>query len=363
MTYFSAVDKDVLTQVAVIEWEDGDGITEVINDELSNLGYLSVTFQPDQPIPPTASVVFIHGPYGKLLPVLRQLNDIPLASRPISVYWNTEGMPELRLPWRLTHFLSTLRSSGERWLDESPYQWVRELTQTRALGPIFGHMMRFRYLGDLNFAYQNGLINLIADTSSIYAHLRTHHGLPTIFAPWGATRKWYEDLGLQRDIDVLWMGKYGSLRRRRILRQVQQQLESQGVRMYIADNEQNPFIFGQTRTEYLNRAKITLNVTRTWYDDNFMRFVMATPNRSLVVSETLIQHCPQFEPGIHYVSAPVERLVDTILTYLQDDERRSQITENAYQMVTTKLTLGRSMQTMMEAATHYQKENDYLWVR
>lgn len=94
-----------------------------------------------------------------------------------------------------------------------------------------------------------------------------------------------------------------------------------------------------------------------------MRFAMAAPNGSLVVSETLLQHCPQFEPGIHYIAAPVEKLVDTILAYLQDDDRRRQITDNAYQLVMTQMTLRRSMQILMEAAANYQKENDYLWER
>ncbi|MCL4266189.1 MAG: glycosyltransferase [Anaerolineae bacterium] len=363
MTHLSTLHQGNLTQVAVIEWEEGDGITEVINDELNSLGYSSVTFQPDQPIPCDSGIVFIYGPYGKLLPVLHRLNNIPHALRPVSIYWNTEGLPDLQLPWPFINLLSAIRSGGERWLDELPYQWARHLTQTRALSPIFRRMMRFRYLGDLRYAYKKGLIDLIADTSAIYAHLRSHHGLPTLFAPWGATQKWYDDLGMERDIDVLWMGKHGSYRRRRILYQVQRQLEARGVNMYIADNEQNPFIFGETRTEYLNRAKITLNITRTWYDDNFMRFAMAAPNGSLVVSETLLQHCPQFEPGIHYIAAPVERLADTILVYLQDDERRLQITDNAYQLVRTQMTLRRSMQIMMEAAANYQKENDYLWER
>jgi hypothetical protein len=65
----------------------------------------------------------------------------------------------------------------------------------------------------------------------------------------------------------------------------------------MADNEENPFIFGETRTAFLNRAKITLNITRTWYDDNFSRFAYAVPNRSLVVSEPLLPHCPEYEAG------------------------------------------------------------------
>ena len=350
---FAAFHKDNLRQVAVIEWEEGDGIAEVINDELASLGYSPVLLRPDQHIPPGVRVVFTFGPNGKLLPFLRQLEDIPADVRPVSVFWNTEGIPDLHLPWPLIELLSKFRSGGERWLDKSPHQWVRNLTQKQLFNLALKRMMRFRYLGDLNYAYERGWVHLIGDTSSVYTQLRSQHGLPTLFIPWGVTQKWYENLNLKRDIDVLWMGKPASQRRRRILYQIQQQLKAHGVKMYIADNEQNPFIFGKTRTEYLNRAKITLNITRTWYDDNFMRFILAAPNRSLIVSETLLQHCPQFEAGIHYVAAPVDKVTETILTYLYDEKKRLQIVENAYQLVMTKLKLSQSMGTLMEAASQH----------
>jgi hypothetical protein len=91
------------------------------------------------------------------------------------------------------------------------------------------------------------------------------------------------------------MGTRGTQRRSRIIDQVCKQLQLKGLNVYIADNEEKPFIFGQERTRYLNRAKITLNITRTWYDDNFSRFTMACPNRSLVVSEPVLPHCTEFK--------------------------------------------------------------------
>jgi hypothetical protein len=92
-----------------------------------------------------------------------------------------------------------------------------------------------------------------------------------------------------------------------------------------------------------------LNLTRTWYDDNFSRFAMAASNRSLIVSEPLLSHCPQCEAGVHYATAPIETLAKTILYYLTHNEERLSIVENAYQLVTTELRFRNSVNAIMDA--------------
>jgi hypothetical protein len=51
----------------------------------------------------------------------------------------------------------------------------------------------------------------------------------------------------------------------------------------MVDNEERPFVFREERTALLNRTKIALNLTRTWYDDNLVRFGIVAPNQALVV--------------------------------------------------------------------------------
>src|SRR5262249_26869 len=157
-----------------------------------------------------------------------------------------------------------------------------------------------------HYAYKQGWLSLLVDQSRIYAALRSAHGLPTLAVPWGAIpgREWSADLGLERDIDVLWIGARASRRRGTLLDQVRTDLRQRGIEMYVADNEAHPFIFGEERTRMLNRAKVTLNLTRTWYDDNFLRFSIVLPNRSLLVSEPLLAHCDEYVDGTHYVTAP-----------------------------------------------------------
>ena len=349
--------RDRPSTVAIPQGNERDGIAEVISDELNALGYKPVHFQIGCLIPEKAEVVFSFGPYGNFLAIPRQLAKMPPDHRPIFVHWNTEGIPDLRIPWKIMSSIAGWRSLLGR-VQDSRNGSARIPGTKRLFSLNESRMLRFRYLGDYYYAHRQGWLDIFADTSEIYAEIHRRHGLPTIVAPWGATPQWYKELGLQRDIDVLWMGTRGTKRRSTILDRVRSELESHGVRIHVADGKENPFIFGDERIYYLNRSKITLNITRTWYDDNFSRIALAAPNRSLIVSESVLPHCPSFVAGTHYVSVPVERLGETILYYLHHEQERSRIVDNAYHLVTTKLVFRESIKSIMDAANQvYQSIN------
>jgi hypothetical protein len=211
-------------------------------------------------------------------------------------------------------------------------------------------MYRFRYTGDYHYLHNRGLLGLLADTSEVYAEIRSQHGLPTLVAPWATTPRWHANLELERDIDVLWMGARSTRRRSRLLDRVRRDLADRGIQMHVADNEENPFIFSEERTRFLNRAKVTLNLTRTWYDDNYSRFALAAGNRSLILSEPLLPHCPAYQAGVHYVSAPLDSIAERIAYFLENEGEREWITANAYKLVTSELTLKRTVQTLLAHA-------------
>lgn len=336
-----------MERVAVVRWAELDEIAEAIYHELAQLGYSPEFFAADSEIPVEHGVVFSHAPYGKLIPIVRQLEMLSANRRPLLVHWNTEGLPDLRLPWGLARSIG----AGRSWLDRAKYDLERRLwngNKKRSLLTVLdSRVLRFRYLGDYYYAHGKGVLDVLSDSSALYTQIRNHQGLPTIFAPWGSSPQWYADLQLKRDIDVLWMGNRKDKRRRRIIDQVRDDLRRHGVEVYMADNEENPFIYRQERTEFLNRAKITLNITRTWFDDNFSRFAFAAPNRSLVVSETMLPHCPAYQRGVHYVETAPEDLARTILFYLEHPEERAQIVDNAYDLLTSRLTFGRSITKIM----------------
>jgi hypothetical protein len=312
-------------RVAVVEWiSEEDGLADVICDELTGLGYCPHIVKYEAKDPGNADVVF-----------------------------NTEGMPDLRLPWALKNAVGAGRSWIGR-LDDSyngrAGSLVRGLTSSWQ-----NRILRFRYLGDYHYAHRKGWLDVYSDSSAIYADLHRQHGLPTIAAPWGATKRWYADLGLERDVDVLWMGQRGSRRRSQLLDRVRQELGANGVEMYVADNQENPFIYASQRTKYLNRAKIALNLTRTWFDDNFSRFAMAAPNRTMIISEPLLPHCPSYEAGVHYVSAPPEDLAKTILYYLEHDDERRRIVDSAYELTTGELTFRNSIAKIMQSVDEVRR--------
>jgi hypothetical protein len=336
--------------IAIVQWYERDEIAEAIHFELEQLGHKPFFFAANTTVPTEADIVFTFAPYGRFLPIVHQLNQLPPDKRPLLIHWNTEGVPDLRLPWLVTRLLGATRS----WLERSTYHLRPSAGGNSFLARLESKMLRFRYVGDYYYAHNKGLLNLFSDSSAVYARLHSQHGLPTLFAPWGSSPLWYADLDLERDIDVLWMGNRQGERRSKLIDQVREGLLKHGIEMYVADGQENPFIFREERVALLNRAKITLNITRTWYDDNFSRFALVAPNRSLIVSEHLLPHCPAYEPGVHYVATAPEKLAETIVYYLQRPEARAEIVEKAYRLTTSQLTFENSIKKLLTAVNGLQ---------
>jgi hypothetical protein len=335
-------------RVAIPEWVEDDGIAKMIGFELEQIGYNPVFFFFDSNIPEDVDYLLTFGPYNRILPIW-QKNARKLPGRqPLVIHWNTEGMPDLRIPPKIVRALAAMRSKIGR-MSHSSSVFDQFLYSIRPVSNIDQSFKRYRFHGDYEYARRKGWLHVLSDTSNIYSQIRSRIGIPTLYAPWGASQRWYKDLSLERDIDVLWMGTRGTQRRSRILDQVFRELKSKGLNVYIGDNEENPFIFGEERIRHLNRTKITLNITRTWYDDNFSRFTMACSNRSLVVSEPVLPHCTEFKKNVHYVSAKIEDLANTIMFYLEHDEERRQIVDNAYKLMMSELKFENSLRKMFTA--------------
>lgn len=338
-------------RVAVIKWSERDEIAEAIRDELAAEGHTPVLFRFERKVPEDAQLILSFGPYGKFLPIAQQMTRFAPHDRPVLTHWNFEGVPDPRLPWSLVYALSAARSWLDRMKDSDQAAW-RTLGDTPPLAWLEHRMYRFRYVGDYFFAYRRGWLTRLVTISPLIAQLYSEHGLPTPFVPWGTSPNWCADLGLERDIDVLWMGKRRNARRSQWIDRVRAELEQHGVRFYNADSVEHPFIFGAQRNEMLNRAKITLNVKSAPHSNGFtFRFHMTAGNRSLVVSEAFVPQSPYYKPGFHFVGAPPEQLADTIRYYLAHENERRELAENAYRLVTTELTLGSSVKTLMQDAT------------
>ena len=123
-------------------------------------------------------------------------------------------------------------------------------------------MFRFLILGDVQYAYSKGWLDILVEASNIYTQLDNAHGIPAVFVPWGTFQDYYADLHLERDIDVLWFGKRRTKRRTQLLDSIRHELRAHGVEMHVFDGEENLFIYGDERTEILNRSKITQSARR-----------------------------------------------------------------------------------------------------
>ena len=328
-----------------MRWSPNDEIGAAIQKGLVELEYQTVFFEPGRPFPKEIDVLFSFGPYGPFPPVPRQLGELPIGERPIFVHWNTEQIPNLHIPWTIVSRLGALRSWGERVFDRFPF-----LCRIPVLARLPSKMTRFRYVGDYHYAHRQGWLDLLIESSEIYASLHRRKGLNVIFVPWGTAAAWHADLDIERDIDVLWIGKRRTKRRSLWIDRIRSELADRGLTMCVVDNVERRFVYGEERTELLNRSKITLNLLPKWHDDAFSyRFHVAAGNRTLVVSEPIVPHCPIYRSGIHYVSAPVGSVMDTLIYYLDHDEERQTITDAAHQLVTTHLTFSRSVGAIMES--------------
>jgi hypothetical protein len=345
----------MIKHIAVVEWAPGDGIARTIRDELIQLDYSPVLFQSEGNIPDNVDMVLTFAPYGKLLPIMNQLAKFTPQNRPIYVHWNTENPPDPSLPWTFIKQIAAFRSWVDR-LSDSPKPFHRYVANLKPIQWLRGRMYRFRYIGDYHYAYVQGWLDLLAEFSNFYTQLHTAHGMPAIFVPWGTSPAWYANLNLERDIDVLWFGQRRTKRRSLIIDTIRHQLRNYGIEMYVADGVENPFIYDDERTNLLNRTKITLSLLTNRYESVFPhRFHMAAGNKCMVISEPEYSHHPDCIAAKHFVAATAAEIVSQILYFLSHEDERIQITENAYQLVTQKLTLANSLKAIIRAAENKQR--------
>jgi len=341
-------------EVAVITWsKHPDDVSKTIRAELLNLGYKPVYFKFDEKIPKSASVVFTFAPWGRLQQITRQLMKLPPSQRPIWVHWNTEDPPDPRFPRPLVLPIGQLKAWFDR-LNDSEKMWAQRLLSLPILRLVNDRMYKFRYVGEYHYAYHRGILKTLATGSKVYADFFTANGIETLYAPWGKLDGSYADLKLERDIDVLWLGTRRTKRRNDLLDQIRTALSDHGVDMVVVDGVEHPPVYGDERTKLFNRAKISLNLLATWYDNTLIyRFPLAAANKSMVISESGLPHCPLHKNYVHYVAVPPHEIVETILYYLQHEQERLEIAEAGYQLVTQKQQLGNSIKIIMDSVHQF----------
>jgi hypothetical protein len=332
-------------RIGVMYWSKNEGIASLISSIINKRGHEVVDFVHDASLPAIADAIFAYAPFGSLVPLAQQILARPHGKRPLLAFWLTEPLPDPRLPEWLRGGIGTLRSLGERFAYRQSLDGIWRCDR-RSLW-FANRAFRYRYYGDLFWLQRAGILSVLAVTSRLVGNFLRTRGFDPVVAYVGSHPDWYDNLELDRDIPVLWLGKIVSKRRRRLLDTVRQGLHTRGIDMHVVDGVENPYVFGRERNILLNRTVITLNLLREEYDDNSLRYFLAAPNRALIVSEPTLPHTP-FMPNVHLVEAPAERIPDTIAYYLANEQARMKIVEAAYQLTTQCLTMENAVDQILQ---------------
>jgi hypothetical protein len=105
-------------------------------------------------------------------------------------------------------------------------------------------------------------------------------------------------------------------------------------------------VWGEDRNALLRRTRIVVNVQRVAGTFFGLRLVMAIAAGAVVVSEPMTDPYP-FVPGVHFVEAPLDRLLDEARDLLDDEPRRQRIAEAGQALLAAELTMTHSLERVL----------------
>jgi hypothetical protein len=102
--------------------------------------------------------------------------------------------------------------------------------------------------------------------------------VPSAVVPFGYHPSFGEPLGLERDIDVVFLGSLRDRRRSRIVGSLQAELKRRNIGLLIKDgSRERGYAYGDERTRLLNRSRIMLSIMRQPWDDLLFRVCWQLP--------------------------------------------------------------------------------------
>ena len=229
------------------------------------------------------------------------------------------------------------RSSGQRWPAPTPREVATIILRDRRATDIRTNYFLLRRLA------RQGLPDILAVSTRARAEFLAEHGIRAHYVPLGYMPVFGRDLGSARDVDVLFLGDCWFPRRRRILAR----LHKRGVNLTVRGDFKDPALWGERRTELLNRTKIFLNILKLPTEFSGLRFILGMANGALVISEPVSDSFP-FVAGRHFISATAEDLPGAIRYYLENESERRRIADEAYEFVTQQLSMERSVAQLVE---------------
>ena len=247
-----------------------------------------------------------------------RLRSLPPEQRPASVLWQIEPLPPPA-------------ASGLRPARRHAREWAKVALRDPRINDPRSNWAILRALR------RHGLPTAIAVSTGGRREFLAEQGVESTFAPFGHHEAFGRDLGLERDIDVMFLGAPDVPRRRRILRR----LRRAGIAVVSEGAWGEKGLWGEERTVALNRTKILLNLGRHPGELSGLRLLKGMATRCCVLSEPIYDPRP-FVPGLHYAEAPIESLAEEAAALLADDARRTAIADAGHAFALEEHTLERT---------------------
>jgi len=269
-------------------------------------------------------VVWIFGNANWYPLIRRQLAARPQSERPFVVIWHAEPLPLPKaagLPWPRLHLQEIARIL---------------LSHTNATD-VYTNYLRLRSLA------RKQLPDLLVISTRGGCQFPAGGGIAAHWVTLGYDPSYGYDMGLPRDIDVLFIGELNIPRRNRLI----EGLRRQGISVFAVGSWSDQASWGENRTRLLNRSKIVLNLQRYPGALSGLRFILAMANKALAISEPIFDPAP-YVPGRHYVSASIEEMPQVIRYYLAHDDECEAIVNEGHRFVTQELTLARSVARILD---------------
>ncbi|MFN8187537.1 MAG: glycosyltransferase [Gaiellales bacterium] len=268
--------------------------------------------------------VVLYGNTGWYPRLGRYLRSVPRSERPLVAVYFAEPLPPPRA------------SGLPRFSPLNAAEVKRVVLRDPGATDIYTNARKLRR------AMREGWVDVVFVTGLEKQEYLAEQGIPSWTAQYGYHPSLGRLLDLERSIDVLFLGWTGPRRRRRLIRF----LRRSGIDVDVRGSWSDPSLWGEGRTQLLNRTKIVVHLQRYPGKTAAMRFVLALANGAMVVAEPCYRPDP-FVPGVHYAQAPIGELPDTIRYYLDHPEERERIVAAGHRLVTEQLTFARTAETIV----------------
>ena len=261
---------------------------------------------------------------------LRRLQSMPKVERPVVAVMYTEPLP-------------APKASGlPRWSGLNKAEIAKILLRDWRRTDIYSNARTLRSL------MRDGIIDELFVLGGEQEEYAAEQGYRAHRYDYGYHPNFGNLMGLERDIDVLFIGETRQRRRKKFLKK----LRGAGIDVMVRGSwhKTEGALWGEERTRVLNRTKIVVHLQRYPGKVASKRYVLAMANGALVVSEPSYRPDPFIE-GVHFVSASIDEMPRVIRRYLSDTSERERITAVAHRFVTTELTWRQIMEKVVATIT------------